>query len=340
MNEKQAFFRLVRPINLLLVGAACMALKFNIIDSLVSTSPVIIESPVSNVDFFLMSLMLVLLTAAGNIINDYFDLRVDRLNKPNRVLIDKHIRRRIAMAGHIAFNVLAVGIGLYLSWKWKSIPILVLPFFISGSLWYYSVSFKRQFLSGNLVVALLAALLPMSIGLLEIPPITVTYGPEIGSLLAENGIEGDPSAIFKGMWTWILSYSAFCFALTLIREIQKDMEDEEGDRMAGFHTMAVVLGLRRSKYVAGCLLMASIISLARLGYFLYESMETYEMWTYLILFGIVMVLPLLISFITTMIAKDKAQYAQASLYTKLAMAGMILYTIVFAYNINPDRFIF
>lgn len=340
MNERQAFLRLVRPVNLLLVAAACAALKFNIINPLVSTSPVEIDSPVAIMDFVLMSLMLVLLTAAGNIINDYFDLRVDRLNKPNRVLIDKHIRRRVAMAGHVVFNVLAVLIGLYLSWRWKSIPILVLPFFIAGSLWYYSVTFKKQFLSGNLVVGLLAALLPVSIGLLEIPPITEAYVPAITDLLAQYGLEGDPSAIFKGMWVWMLAYSAYCFMLTLIREIQKDMEDEEGDRLAGFRTLAVVWGVNRAKYITAGLLALSIASILGLSWFLYGTMETGKMWLYLALSAVFMVLPLSLSLGSTLMAKDKTGFARASSYTKLAIAGIIVYTIVFAHNINPEYYSF
>lgn len=58
----------------------------------------------SSFDFFLLVISTVLIAAAGNVINDYFDQRTDRVNKPQETIVGVHLSRRIAMAAHQIFN--------------------------------------------------------------------------------------------------------------------------------------------------------------------------------------------------------------------------------------------
>src|ERR1700722_8091093 len=63
--------------------------------------------------FYLLSLSSVLIAAAGYIINDYFDLNIDRVNKPERLVVDKLIKRRWAIIWHWALSGVGVLIGFY-----------------------------------------------------------------------------------------------------------------------------------------------------------------------------------------------------------------------------------
>ncbi len=340
MKNITGFIRLLRPLNLLMIAFAGFAFRYLIIHPMLKVVPIPIKDEVGRLDYMLFVAMFVLLAAAGNIINDYFDLRVDRINKPDRIVIDRYVKRRIAMAAHITINSLAVVIGLYISWKFQSIPLLVIPFFIAGSLWYYSLDFKKQFLTGNLAVAILAGLFPMCIGLLEISQLTDVYLGDMEQFYVDNQIEGYSSEFFMQIWKWMLFYAGFAFLLNFIREIQKDMEDREGDGKAGYKTLALIWSEKKTKTLLATLLCISIAILIWLEYYLYEQIPIGESWIYYTLFSGMIILPLSISLIKTMGASIKSDYKSASNYSKMAITGGILYSFVFAYNIYPDMYSF
>ena len=127
----------------------------------------VIKILLSELDFFLLSLTTVLIAAAGYIINDYFDVKIDRVNNPNEVIIGKHIKRRVAMGAHIVINFLAIILAVFVAYRMGMIKLAAIQVLAVGALWYYSVSFKRQLLIGNIVVAILAALVPFVAGLYE-----------------------------------------------------------------------------------------------------------------------------------------------------------------------------
>ena len=86
MQSVRAFAQLVRPINLLIMVLTMYAMRFLV------QAPILIDDlELEEWKFGLSVLVVVLLAAAGNIINDYFDVRVDRINKPQRVVIGKGV---------------------------------------------------------------------------------------------------------------------------------------------------------------------------------------------------------------------------------------------------------
>ncbi len=339
MKNVYGFIRLLRPLNLLMIALAGLAFRYLIIHPMIRTQPIPMKDEVSRLDYFLFISMFVLLAAAGNIINDYFDLRVDRINKPQRIVIDKYVKRRIAMVAHIIINSLAILIGLYISWRFQSIPLLVIPFFIAGSLWYYSLDFKKQFLTGNFAVALLAGLYPLCIALMEIPPLTGNYLEAMDRFYVDNQIEGKSSDFFVLIWIWMLFYAGFAFILNLVREIQKDMEDREGDKAAGYKTLAIQWKENNTKTLIAALLIIAMAVLVWLEYYLFQDMPISESWIYLAIYNLLIIVPLFMSMNKSVMAKTKSDYKAASNYTKIAIAGGIAYTLVFAHLINPEMFI-
>ncbi|MEX2336733.1 MAG: geranylgeranylglycerol-phosphate geranylgeranyltransferase [Fulvivirga sp.] len=166
-------------------------------------------------DLFLLSMSTVVIAAAGYIINDYYDVKIDLINKPKRVVVGKVLKRRVAMAAHIVLNIIGISLGLLLSWQ-----IAAINFGAALLLWLYSNQLKRMPLIGNIAVALLTGL---AIFIVDI--------------------------LFKSGNNMVVAYALFAFVFTLIREIIKDMEDLKGDATFGCKTLPVIYGLRRTKYI-------------------------------------------------------------------------------------------
>lgn len=162
---------------------------------------------------YVLVLSTVLIAAAGYIINDYYDVKIDLINKPERVVVGKSIRRRYALLFHWALSFIGVSLGFLLSWK-----IAVVNFFSGFLLWWYSNLLKRKPFVGNFSVALLTGL--------SVYVVAVLFDP------------------FNKL---ILVYSFFSFFITLIREIIKDIEDLKGDNTFGCQTLPIIWGIRKTK---------------------------------------------------------------------------------------------
>lgn len=173
------------------------------------------EETIRDFSLFILSASTVLIAAGGYVINDYYDVKIDYINKPERVVIGKSITRRYA----ILFHVLLSGAGIFLGFllSWRLLAVNIVSVFL---LWLYSNNLKRLPFIGNLAVAFLTGL---SVWILEIH--YRTHNP------------------------LILIYASFAFSITLVREIIKDMEDLKGDNTFGCRTLPIVWGLRRTKFV-------------------------------------------------------------------------------------------
>ncbi|GHB59421.1 prenyltransferase [Persicitalea jodogahamensis] len=182
---------------------------------------------VTDPKMLILSLTTACIAAAGYIINDYFDVKIDIVNKPERVVIGRYLKRRVAMGTHQFLNVAGVLLGLLVS-KW----IFLINVVCVTLLWFYSERFKRTMLVGNLVVSLLTAL--------SVVIVTVVY-PENRNL--------------------VFIYAIFSFFISLVREIIKDMEDVRGDVSHGCRTLPIVWGLRRTKIVVYFLVAIFITTL-------------------------------------------------------------------------------
>jgi len=181
----------------------------------------------------LLSSSTVLIAAGGYIINDYYDIKIDLVNKPERVVIGKGITRRYALLFHTVLSISGILLGLILNWR-----IGAINFGSVFLLWWYSNDLKRHPLIGNVVVALLTA-----IAILMVDALYTT-----GNLL-------------------IVSYATFAFFMTFIREIIKDMEDLKGDDTFGCKTLPIVWGIRRTKFFLYGLLLVFTSTVFMLNFF-------------------------------------------------------------------------
>src|SRR6056297_1295618 len=99
-----AYLKLVRYPNLIIIILTQYLMRWGIIEPMLEVNG--FELQLDSFQFFLMVLSTVSLTAAGYVINDYFDTHTDLLNKPRQVLVGTLIHRRAAMFFHIVLNVI------------------------------------------------------------------------------------------------------------------------------------------------------------------------------------------------------------------------------------------
>ena len=314
MRSFTDFILLTRPANLIIIALTMYAMRFCIVRPMLTGQPhVNLDLQLSEGTFFASVMCFVLLAAAGNIINDYFDVRVDRINKPRKVIVGKTVKRRVAIAAHHVFNVLAVLLGLFVSWKSGFLILGIIPVFMAGSLWYYSLSLKKQVLLGNFVVAFMVSLVPLWAGVFELLYLSGTYGGAVDGL----------SELVFAIWRWLLAFAIFAFVLSLAREVQKDILVLHGDSEVGFRTFPRVYGITVAKVFTIVLLLAVIAGViwAAFGKIKIHE-ESLSIAGFLVLAVIV---PLLYSSIKTWIGKNPKDFGLSSLGTKVAMVGGILF---------------
>ncbi len=204
-----AFFRLIRLPNLLIILFAQFMVRIFVIGPKEQWKSIII-----NPSFLLLCIATLLIAAAGYIINDYYDIKIDLTNNPKRVVIGKVFTRRVALLTHFIINLLAIFISLFLGWG------IFITVFVSGFLmWYYSNTLKRLALWGNITISLLTG-------------VSIYY----------------LSFLSKNNESMVIIYAAFAFTISLIREIIKDMEDIKGDALYGCKTLPIVWGIKNTKY--------------------------------------------------------------------------------------------
>jgi len=260
--------------------------------------------------FLLLVTATVFITAGGYVINDYFDIKTDLINK-GKVIVGTKIPRRQAMMWHNIFNAAGVAAGFYVSWKTGYIWLGAFFLIVSGLLYFYSASYKRQFLIGNIIVAILTAMVPLLVVFYEWPGLYKYY--------TVNAINfPDINFIFY----WIGGFSVFAFLTTLTREIIKDIEDFEGDIAYGRNTVPVIIGVLSAKIVSVCLTVLTIILLYLTWYFFVNDTIT------LIYLSAFIVFPLLFVIYKVIVGHSRKHLHNASSIMKFAMSTGILYAVV------------
>ena len=218
----KGFVRLVLAQNLLIVVGTQYLARVALIGPREHWPRLLLEP-----QLFVLTLSTICIAAAGYIINDYFDVKIDIVNKPERVVIGRYLKRRWAITLHQMLNVIGCLLGLLLS-RW----VFVVDVLSVSLLWFYSANLKRQPFIGNLVVAFLTAL--------SLLVLAVYYRQNVELLLV---------------------YASFSAIVTLVREIIKDMEDVRGDARYGCRTLPIIWGLRRTKQFLYIIIASFIMTL-------------------------------------------------------------------------------
>jgi len=319
-----ALLKLIRFQNLLIIAVTQYMMRLFILKPILAVNG--FEPQLDHFHFFLLVFSSMAITAAGYVINDYFDMKTDLLNRPDTVIVGMRITRRWAMVIHIFLNSAGILTGIYLSWYVGMLGFGIVYILAAGLLWFYSTTYKRQFLIGNLIVSIFTAVVPFVVIVFEVPLLNREYG----EILIARGMN------FNNILAWVCGFSFFAFLATLIREIIKDVEDFEGDAAYGRNTLPIVLGIRLTRILVIILILFLVFSLVYV-YVTYLSRKPGGELDLLSLlwFGMMLVLPFLYLVFRLIAARDKKDYHLCSNLTKLVMLAGILYSVIFFIIIHP-----
>ncbi|MFD1551847.1 UbiA family prenyltransferase [Putridiphycobacter roseus] len=249
------FLRLIRLLNILVIALTMIVVEFFLTKYLLIDTNIVhqasgIKSPptilsiienVFNFQFILLLTSTLLIAGAGNIINDYFDVKADRINKPDRLIIGLHIKRRWAMLFHWTFNVIGLLLALYLGYLIQNIYIPIVALLSINLLWFYSAYYKRQPFIGNILVATLLGFIPVYILIYNISLSQVFNNRENFMVLAENDY----------FLKVVLFTGLLAFLLNIVRELIKDIIDIRGDLTLGAKTFPIKYGIKKTKQLIG-----------------------------------------------------------------------------------------
>jgi len=316
----KAFLKIIRWPNLCIVILTMVLMRYAILGPVLSKlnialmempgtiSAMMLQMPL--LDFILLVTATVLITAAGYVINDYFDIKTDLINR-GKVIVGTSIPRRTAMMWHNFLNAAGVAIGFYVSWRTGYFWMGILFLLVSGLLYFYSASYKRQFLIGNIIVAFLTAMVPMLVVMYEAPFLFRYY--------SLNAFQPPDLSI---LFFWVGGFALFAFMTTLTREIIKDIEDFEGDIAYGRNTLPVVIGILTSKIVSVCLVLLTLALLFIIWYFFLNDTIT------LVYISLTVAAPLMFVIYQLIISKSRKQLHSASRIMKIIMLTGILYSVI------------
>ncbi|HBZ34001.1 MAG TPA: hypothetical protein DEO38_02755 [Bacteroidales bacterium] len=312
------YFRLVRYKNLLFLALALWCMHRCVAIPILASYGFSAESvPLSTWHFALLVIAVLCIAAAGYAINDYFDVKIDAINHPVNRLVGVSIDRQTAARIHQVLSVIGIICGLTVSADLRSMMLAVIIILVPGMLWFYSASYKRQFLIGNIIIALATSLAILLMAIAHIAALKHQYGNEI---LMQT-------PIVPALYTYIGCFALFAFLITLIREIIKDMEDQAGDREMECRTVPIVLGDTKTKIVVISLIL---ITIAILCLIISKQANNATTWRYM---AIGIMLPMIILAIITAMAKNTTEYHNAQQLTKYIMAIGTLYSILFYYSL-------
>lgn len=260
-----AYLKLVRFPVLLMIAGLQYAIRHFIIAPMIEISGYSLV--MSELEFTYLVIATIFITAGGFTINDYFDAKIDRINKPKEVVLDRIIKRRIAMFLHIVFSGIGLTLAAYLCYNigmWRMTSLFLMAVFV---LWFYSTNLKHQFLIGNIIIAIMAGSITLIVGLFEIPMLNDVY-PE--------SVENYGFSIFNIPAYWIMGYSLLIVLFSLVREITKDIIDIKGDKLHGCNTLPISLGVAKTKAILILLYLAILIALTWV-YFEYIQVHSWQL---------------------------------------------------------------
>ena len=258
----------------------------------------------------------ILIAAGGYVINDYFDIKIDRINRPDQLIITQYISKENAMRLSIGLSGVGMVCGLVAAWLLRSSTIAILFAIIPGLLWFYSSSYKRLLIIGNVTIALLSALSPMMVAIANVAQLQLKYS----TILPYTTLEHD-------IYAWVGGFSLFAFLLTWIREIVKDLQDQMGDRELECHSMPIVWGNIVTKIVVTALI---VLTTVLIGWFWYSLLPFDHSWQsfstrYIVL---AIIIPLWGALWLLWAAKIPSDYRTCQQVLKLTMFLGMLYSFV------------
>lgn len=297
---------LIRWKNLVLIVLVQILIKYALFESFN------IQLTLSTIQFIFLVLATLFITAAGNIINDIYDIETDLVNKPEKVIIGKTVSEKTALNLFIILNVLGVGLGFYLSNTIGRSGFAVIFVIISALLYIYTSYLKQTLLIGNIVVSILVAFSIIIVPVFDLIP----------SLTSAN------RDLYLAIFKIALSYAVFAFMINLLREIIKDIEDINGDYKAQMKTLPILIGRDRATIFTFVLSFIPLLAVVK-----YIVSYLYNNTVAVIYFLLFVVGPMLYFTIKVYSAEQKKDYHHLSNTLKVIMLFGVLSLLLYQFTL-------
>jgi len=305
MRLLRAFFKLVRLPNLIFIALTQVLFQYCIYHPIYKDA----ISDNNTIQFILLVLASLFIAAAGYIINDYFDINIDQVNKPDKLVVDKIIKRRWAIVWHLLLSfsgILCTALALPLQ-KWY---LVLANMFCVALLWFYSTTFKKGLLVGNIVISILVAW-----------SILIFFFSKLS--IADAFGSGNP-ANYK-FFRFSFLYAGFAFIISLIREAIKDIEDREGDAKYGCRTMPIVWGVSATKVYIAVWMIVLLAAIIIIQVYILQFQ-----WWWVVVYSIIFIIgPLIVLFAKLFPATTRRQFHYLSGLAKLTILTGILSMLLF-----------
>ncbi len=324
------WLRVLRPLNLFMMGLSQYLFRYKIEEVFVRTCG--LSMRLSERDFFLVVLSTLLVAAGGYVVNDYFDQDIDRINHPGRPVWPNGGLSLLRSSAMLSF--MGIGIGLWMGAKIGIYKLGFIHAITAGLLYFYSSEFKRQPIIGNVIVAVMAGLVPFMPVFYEMPLFIRSFKDlvleqeEVFSLYKEipRSIQHNLNLI----WYWAGGFGIFAFLVNWIREMVKDLEDLDGDDQMGARTLPIVAGIGVTKSVSAALTVVVLCGLAWLQQAQIAEKDLKTPWV----MALALELPLLFALYFFVKGEQKKDYSRASAWLKIAISGGLVFMIWFGYVNN------
>ena len=243
MNKIKAFFRLVRWTNLLMTAIMMLLVYYCLMFPMFKTG--IVGAMPSSPAFLLLLISMIFIVAGGYVINDFFDVEMDKVNKADKLIVSRFFSENVTKLFYIILTFIGLVTGLassILILDSKFYLLFTILFLLVCLLYFYSVNYKKKLVIGNLIVSLSVSFAVFLPWLFEILYLS-------NNALILYAVKDTIMSILP----FVLIYTVFAFLMTMIREIVKDAEDFKGDLLTHCRTIPIVFGINKMNVVLGVL---------------------------------------------------------------------------------------
>jgi len=302
------FLKLIRWKNLVMLGLIQLLFKYIYFETFN------VDTALNTLDFLILMVATLSIAAAGYILNDVYDIKVDKINKPNKVLVTRKISVARANQAYNLLNGIGLLCGLYVAYRVDKLSFVAIFVITIMLLKVYNSGLKKRPFIGNLLISVMVSVSILIVGVFDlIPEVT------------EDNIIKQYRA-----FRVLLDYAVFAFMFMVLREIVKDIEDVNGDRLERMKTLPIILGRRRAKNLVFVLSFIPLILIT------FYSFQNFSQLPFILAYMLLAVTMPLLYFMTKIIyAKYKKDYIFASKLLKwimlLGMLSIVLISISIHY---------
>ncbi len=311
MQAFMASFRLVRWHNLLIIILLQYLLRFMVI------LPLIGDSGVSDLHFFMLVLSVVLVAASRYSIHAYHNEYEDTLRKRGQPLLFKRLKKVRARQAFWLFNGIAVLLAAYLAYQYQCLLLLLILVTVPVLIWLQAVRLRRNILTSHILLTLLAAAVPLLVWLLEVRAVHL--------------MEILPGRCFFIAGPVVYAYAFFTAMATLLREVLKDLEDYRMDLRARNKSLPVLVGVGNTRKISIFLVALILVGIALAKLIIFGE-DMLWLSAYLL---VAVILPFLLVLFMLLRVPGSPKYCQIQQIVKLAMVtGVLSILVLYVYLVN------